>query len=57
MKKFASAIFTLGTHYEMLAEAVPVALLYGDIASGKSRILDAWEPLTLNHSVKSCPDG
>lgn len=69
INNFASALFTLGAqvlsvHYEMiqsLEEGVPVALLYGDIACGKSRILDACLSLMgtsdSDHSVKSCPDG
>ena len=50
-------------HYELVqtVEGVPVAIVYGDIACGKSKILDSCLSMMgtadSDHSVKSCPDG
>ena len=61
INNFPSALFALGAqvlsvHYEgikQLEEGVPVAILYGDVACGKSRILDAC--LSLNGDCRIRP--
>ena len=53
----------LNVHYELvqIVEGVPVAIVYGDIACGKSKILDSCLSMMgtadSDHSVKNCPDG
>ena len=45
----------------VVESTVPVAIVYGDISCGESKILDACLSMTgtadSDHSVKSCPDG
>ena len=57
----ALSVQLLSVHYkriQRLEEGVPVAILYGDVACGKSRILDACLSLMgTADSVKSCSDG
>ena len=54
----------LNVYYELVQtveKGVPVAIVYGDIACGKSKILDSCLSMMgtadSDHSVKSCPDG
>ena len=69
VNNFPSALLTLGAqvlnvHYErilQLERGVPIALLYGDVGCGKSRIIETALSLLGTadsfHSVKSCSDG